>query len=542
MTKYCRATTALCCLLGVAACSGGGSGARLPPAPPPTPLPVVDTAPVAAADPGSTLAEGWEHGAFMQIFVRSYADSDGDGSGDLRGLISRLDYLRDLGIKGLWLMPVMASQDGDHGYAVRDYRNIEAAYGSLADFDELLRQAHARGIGVTIDYVINHSAAQHPLFVNASAAADNPFRAWYVWQNPAPGGWKVFGANPWRNTPGGAYYAPFWDQMPDFNLTLPAVLAWHQDNLRFWLNRGVDGFRFDAVGMLVENGPAAWENQAQSYTVMAQLRQVAQGYLRRSLVCEAPADPRGFAVACGSAFAFDLNAALVNAARGNAAALQAVSSYFSHAPAAIASFVSNHDSFAGQRLWDQLGGDLAQYKLVAATYLLLPGRPTIYYGEELGMAGAAALTGDPKLRTPMSWTADTARAGFTSGTPYRNLSANVATHNAAQAAADPASLLNFYRAMLGLRNSLPSISRGSYEAPFVSGSVIGWQRAWGAERTVTVINYGSSETTVTLNNMPANAQLLNRFPAAAGGLATTNDGSAPLLMPAQSVRVLKVQP
>jgi hypothetical protein len=143
------------CLWGLAACGGGGGGgggaAGSPEPPPPVNLPPVDVSRVAAADPGSTLPADWQRGAFMQIFVRSYQDSDGDGIGDLRGLISRLDYLRDLGVKGLWLMPVNPSQDRDHGYAVTDYRAIEPAYGTLADFDELLRQAHARGIGVIID-------------------------------------------------------------------------------------------------------------------------------------------------------------------------------------------------------------------------------------------------------------------------------------------------------------------------------------------------------------------------------------------------------
>jgi 1,4-alpha-glucan branching enzyme len=168
---------ALVFLAGLAACGGGGGGSV--PAPPPTGnLPTPDVGAVAAADPGSTLADGWQQGAVMQVFVRSYQDSDGNGSGDLRGLTSRLDYLRDLGVKGLWLMPVARSQDRDHGYAVADYRDIETDYGSLADLDELLRQAHARGIGVILDYVINHSAAQHPVFANARDSASNAYRDW----------------------------------------------------------------------------------------------------------------------------------------------------------------------------------------------------------------------------------------------------------------------------------------------------------------------------------------------------------------------------
>ncbi|HET9978119.1 MAG TPA: alpha-amylase family glycosyl hydrolase [Burkholderiaceae bacterium] len=537
-----RRLAALLVLAGLTACGGGGGGTAS--APPPTSgLPTPDVSTIAAADPGSLLPEGWQQGAVMQIFVRSYQDSDGNGSGDLRGLASRLDYLQDLGVKALWLMPVTRSQDRDHGYAVADYRDIEADYGSLADLDELLRQAHARGIGVMLDYVINHSAATNPVFVNSRDSVANAYRDWYVWQAAAPSGWNVFGGNPWRIAASGAYYAPFWDQMPDWNLGHPAVAAYHRSNLRFWLNRGVDGLRFDAVGLLFENGPTAWENQPQNYTLLADLRGVVDGYARRTMVCEAPGDPRGFALACGSAFAFDLNASLIAAARGDAAAIARVADYFKSAPPSMSTFLSNHDAFAGQRVWDQLGGDLAQMKLAAASYLLLPGRPFIYYGEEIGLAGAATIADDGKLRTPMSWSADAARAGFTTGTPYRALSANVATNNVAAQSADADSLHAFYKAMLALRNARPSIARGGYEAAFASGSLMGFQRVLGAERTVVLVNYGASAATAAVSGLPARAGLTSAYPSG-GALVATADaaGNATVNVGARSVRVLAVAP
>ncbi|MFZ5548215.1 MAG: alpha-amylase family glycosyl hydrolase [Pseudomonadota bacterium] len=503
---------------------------------------MVDVSPVPAADPGSALPAGWEHGAFMEIFVRSYQDSDGDGAGDLRGLISRLDYLADLGIKGLWLMPVTRSQDRDHGYAVVDYRGIEADYGSLADLDELLVQAHARGIGVILDYVINHSAGEHPLFLNSKHATDNTYRDWYVWQASAPGGWSVFGGNPWHWGGTGYYYAPFWEQMPDFNLKNAAVVSHHHDNLRFWLNRGVDGFRFDAVGMLVENGAGAWESQPENDVLMKGVQDLVAGYQRRTMVCEAPAAPQRFASpnACGGAFAFDLSATLIDAARGNATAAASASQYFVTAPAGMKTILSNHDSFAGQRLWDQLGGNTAQYKLAAASYLLLPGTPFIYYGEEIGLAGGNTLTGDPRLRTPMSWSADTTRAGFTTGTPYRALSANVATNNAAAQQADPQSLHAFYKAMLALRNGRPSIAQGRYEHPFATGSAWGFQRATDAERTVVVINGGTGPVNLSLNNLPADAVLESLFPGDGSSVSVGGGGEASVSMAARSLRVFHV--
>ena len=531
----------------LAACGGGGGGgssAAPTPATPSTPLPVVDISAIAAADPGSTLPAGWQHGAFIEIFVRSYQDSDGDGIGDLKGLISRLDYLKDLGVKGIWLMPVTQSQDADHGYAVSDYRTIEAKYGSLADFDELLKQAHARGIGVIIDYVMNHSAAQHPLFLNSKDADSNAYRSWYVWQNPAPSGWSIYGGNPWRSTPNGAYFASFSDRMPDFNLLNTAAVDFHKSNLRFWLNRGVDGFRFDAVGNLVETSASAWEDQPRSYTLMGEMRSLLDGYARRYLVCEAPADPAGFAApgACGSAFAFNLQSSLMNAARGDAAAVLALANYFKTAPADMATMLSNHDSFAGTRAWDQLGGNVAQYKLAAAAYLLLPGSPFLYYGEEVGMAGASSLSGDAALRTPMSWSASTANAGFSSGTPYRALSANVATQNVAAQAVDPTSILAFYKAMLGLRNSLPALAQGSYAQAFANGSVLGYQRSLGsADKVLVLINFGSAASTAAVSALPASALLVNAYPPGGSDSTANAAGLASIALPAQSVRVFSIR-
>jgi alpha-amylase len=526
--------------VGLAACGGGGGTAA--DTAPVAGGPAVDVSPVAAADPGSRLPAGWQQGAFMQIFVRSYKDSDGDGVGDLRGLIGQLDYLRDLGVSGLWLMPVMPSQDRDHGYAVSDYRSIEAQYGSLSDLDELLRQAHARGIGVILDYVINHSAAEHPLFANARLAGGNPYRDWYVWQGIKPSGWSIYGSDPWRGGTGNHYFAPFWDQMPDFNLLNPKVAAWHHDNLRFWLNRGVDGFRFDAVGHLVENGASAWENQPQNYTLLRDARQVVNGYAQRFLVCEGPSDPRGYSAACGSAFAFGHQSNILNAARGDAAAVQEVASFHNTAPAGISTMLSNHDSFAGQRVHDQLGGNLARYRLAAAIYLLQPGTPFIYYGEEIGLAGGgASLSGDPKLRTPMSWTGSTATAGFTTGTPYRSLSANVATANVAAQLNDPASLLSFYKTLLALRKSQPALASGSYDAAAVSGSVMSFERRLGGERVLVVINYGSSVATVALGNLPAAAALSDAYPGGGADLVADANGQASLDIGALTLRVFSVR-
>ncbi len=537
MHAYTHRLAALAASLLLAACGGGGGSGGSS-----GPLPDVETTPVAANDPGSSLPADWRSGVFAEIFVRGYQDSDGDGVGDLAGLTERLDYLRDLGVTGIWLMPVPRSQDRDHGYAVNDYRRIESDYGNLQDMQTLLREAHARGIGVVIDYVMNHSAARHPAFVNAASGGTNAFRDWYLFESGQPGGWNVYGGNPWRNGGSGWYYAPFWDQMPDFNLRNADVVAWHHDNLRFWLNLGVDGFRFDAVGNLVENGPAAWENQPQNFTLMNGIRQLVGSYQQRFLVCEGPSRPLEFATACGSAFAFGHQYNLVNAAKGNTSAIAAVADYFATAPASMSTMLSNHDSFAGDRLWDQLRGNQAQYRLAAATYLLQPGTPFIYYGEEIGLAGAASLTGDPKLRTPMSWTGNGVRAGFTTGTPFRALSANVSTNNVEAQLADANSLLNWYKAVIAVRRAHPALTLGTHAGATASGSTLSFQRVHGNQRAVVMINYGSGGATISATGLPAGATLSNAFPASGTNAIADGAGTARVSVPGQSVRVFIIGP
>lgn len=496
-------------------------------------------APVAVGNTASALPEGWHKGAFAEIFVRGYRDSNGDGIGDLRGLIQSLDYLQALGVRGIWLMPISSSQDRDHGYAVSDYRQIEPAYGTLADFDELLRQAHARGIGVIIDYVINHSAASNALFIESARSPDSPLRNWYVWKNPGPTGWSIYDRNPWEATPNGSYLAQFNKIMPDFNLLEPAVVAFHKDNLRFWLNRGVDGFRFDAVPHLVEHGPDAWYDQIEDYGLMDQFRAVVDGYSNRYVVCEATGNMHKYAApeVCGSAFAIWRARDIVGAARGELQAIRRVADYFLGAPAQMATMISNHDSYAGDRLWNQLDGNLVQQRLAAAGYLLQPGTPFIFYGEEIGMAAAPGLKGDPKLRIPMSWTADSPAAGFSSAKPFRPVAANASTQNVAAEQARSDGILAWYRSLLALRNTYPSLSLGSYEAPSVQGKAIAFRRHFEGETALVLINYGDKPSRFKLRGLGSKAWK-PVFPTVGGDAWTADDkGRHRIELPAQSVQV-----
>ena len=527
--------------------------------------PAIDTRPVPAADRSSRLAPGWEHGAFMEIFVRAWKDSDGDGIGDLKGLTQTLDYLKDLGVRGIWLMPITKNADGDHGYATTDFRDIAPEYGTLADFDELIRQAHKRGIGVVTDYVINHSAATHPMFVEALKGPDNPFHAWYVWSQTAPEGWDIWGKYPWyhvdaqpwlwkgevKDLPRAAadathfYFGTFGPHMPDFDLRNPAVLEYHQSSLRFWLNRGLDGFRLDAVPHMIENGAKDWNDQPESRALAKQLQDLVKSYENRYVVCEATAEPQAYGdpAVCGGAFAFGFVQHFVGAAKGKPESVQKVAEYFRTASPTMATFISNHDIFAGQRLWDQVAGNVKQYKLAAAGYLLQPGTPFIYFGEEVGQAGVAGLAKDEPLRSPMSWTADAATGGFTKGRPFRPIAPNVATHNVQRQQRDPGSILNFYKAMIRLRNTLPSIAQGSYEHSFAQGLVAGWQRSLGRERTVVVINYGPTAAPVAISALPRGARLVSAYPAGDATAARADgSGTARLTLAPQSLRVLLVRP
>jgi glycosidase len=527
--------------------------------------PAIDVRPVPAGDRTSRLPKdsGWEHGAFMEIFVRAFRDSDGDGIGDLRGLTQSLDHLQELGIRGLWLMPITKNADGDHGYATTDFRDIAPEYGTLADFDELLRQAHARGIGVIMDYVINHSAAQHPMFVEARQGRDNPWRDWYVWSDTAPQGWDIWGKDPWYHAasqpwdwkgevkdlpkpPSGArdfYFGTFGPHMPDFNLKKPEVLDYHLSSLRFWLNRGLDGFRLDAVPHMIENSANDWNDQPESRRLTKQLQDLIKSYDQRTVVCEATADPQAYGdpAVCGGAFAFGHVQHYVGAAQGRAESVQQVAGYFRQARPTMATFVSNHDIFAGRRLWDQVDGDEAQYRLAAAGYLLQPGTPYVYYGEEIGQAGVPGLQGDLPIRSPYSWTAEPGQAGFTTGQPFRPVAPNAATHNLQAQRADPGSIYHFYKAMIGLRNAHPSIARGSFEHSFADGLLAGWQRRWQGETTLVLINYGALPALRRVADLPPGARLVAAYPAGDAAMAVQRDGAALARLPAQAVQVWLVK-
>ena len=501
----------------------------------------LDLSAVAVGSTTSSLPANWnKRGQFMEIFVRSYKDSDGDGKGDLKGLISRLDYLKSLGVTGLWLMPIYKSEDHDHGYAVEDYRSIDPDYGTMADFDDLITQAHARGIGIVLDYVMNHSAEENPLFLDSESSTTNARRDWYVWNASDPG-WTGYGGPSWHVSESGWYYGLFSDVMPDWNLKNADVVAYHMNNLRFWLNKGVDGFRFDAAETLIENGPSAWYNQPENHALLLQAQNVINGYANRYMVCEAPDNPDDYAAttSCGHAFAFYHGADIKASATGGTLTSGMVAYLTAANRTRLPLFISNHDSFAGMRPYGDLTGHgETDYKIAAALELLGSDTPFTLYGEEIGMDDNND-GGDAGIRAPMSWTGDTANAGFTTGTPYRGLSSNVATHNVAAEDGVSGSLHDWYQALYAVRAANPVLQSGTLTLLSHAGdSSVIFLRQEGGRTAVVFINLASASQSLSADTGLATTGFTGLFPSAGGSLTSNASGTVAASVPAQGVVII----
>ena len=417
----------------------------------------------------------WNEVVFYEIFVRSFKDSDGDGIGDFQGIISQLDYLNDgdpetsddLGIGGIWLMPIMPSPSY-HGYDVTNYQTVNPDYGTLADFKRLLEECHTRGIRVVIDLVVNHTSSEHPWFLSAQDSASG-FRNWYVWeeQNPRrPGPW---GQNAWYEAGGYYYYAPFWSGMPDLNYYEPMVTRAMYNATEYWLNLGVDGFRVDAARYLFEDGISqqdtkssiAWfQDWREFYTAIdPEAYTVGEVWTDTQVIAKYNEPTRGMQ----QYFMFDLAADILGGiyspdpSRIMKSYLETLE-YFPDQQ--FATFLTNHDQ---QRVASYYRERLREQKLAAFIYLTGPGTPYIYYGEEIGMVGGKP---DEMIRKPMQWSSET-NAGFSDFVPWQELSEGWLETNVEIQAQSPDSLLNWYKALVNTHNQLPSLQKGSY-LPFTS--------------------------------------------------------------------------
>ncbi len=445
----------------------------------------------------------WSDRVFYEVFVRSFADSDGDGAGDLRGLIDRLDYLNDgdpattddLGVTALWLMPITQSPSY-HGYDTTDYTQVEADYGTNKDFKALTAEAHERGMRVIIDLMLNHTSDEHQWFVDASSSPDSAKRDWYVWSDTDPDQATPWGTSAWHPGGGAYYLGLFWEGMPDLDYRNDAVTRQMYDVARFWIkDMGVDGFRLDAVRHLIEEGDnfsgtadthtwlVAWDDRLDAFDA----RFLTVGEVWDDTPAVAPYVTDG---EVDIAFEFAVADGIITSV--NAGAPDAFAAALSRALAAypagqFAPFLTNHDQ---NRAMSQFGGDGGKARLAASALLTLPGVPFLYYGEEIGMVGVKP---DEQIRTPMQWDG-TADAGFTSGTPWQPVNGDAATVNVAAQRADPGSLWSHYRSLIAARADHEALRTGDLQALVADcSSALAFTRssADGADNVLVVLNFGA---------------------------------------------------
>jgi len=488
----------------------------------------------------ATSAPVWTRGGVCyEVFVRSFYDSNGDGVGDLRGLIQKLDYINDgnaassrsLGASCIWLMPVAASPSY-HGYDVSDYYRVEPAYGTNDDFKQLVAEAHRRGIAVLVDMVLNHSSSEHPHFQAALRDTTSPFRAWYRFA-PTPLGKGPWGSDAWRKSPfrNEYYYGPFSSDMPDLDYHSPAVREEAKKIAAFWLrDMGADGFRLDAIPYLVEDGTClmgcpgthAFLHEYAAYISSIAPAAYTVGEAWGNIDAVLPLYPDQLT----SYFGFELADSLVAAVRRGSIGgmlsgylrLQDTLPGYRWSP-----FLSNHD---GTRVMTLLGGDMARAKIAATLLLTLPGLPFVYYGEEIGMSGDKP---DPRLRTPMQWSGDHA-GGFTTGTPWEALQPDTQAINVATEAADRTSLLNLYRRLINLRKSNDALATGRL-VPLTAGSaeVIAYLRRGGDKTVLVVANLGAAAVGGVSVQSAKGAMAPGSY--AAQGLLGTQNGAALVVGP-----------
>ena len=475
----------------------------------------------------------WTHGATCyEVFVRSFYDSNGDGIGDLQGLIAKLDYINDgnpqsrtsLGARCIWLMPIVASPSY-HGYDATDYYRVNPDYGTNDDFKQLVAAAHQRGIRVLVDMVLNHTSNEHPWFQAALHDTTSPYRSWYRWSATQPNEKGPWGQDVWYKSPvrDEYYYAVFWSGMPDLNYATPAVREEVKKIAGFWLDEmGADGFRLDAVPFLMEDhgklagSPGTHDllHEYQQYLRTAKPDVYTVGEVYDSLGAVLPYYPEQL----DSYFAFEMaDSIIAGVRRGSAKGLLApvLRMQYDIPANRWSSFLRNHDQ---PRTRTELGGDIAKARLASFLLLTLPGVPFVYYGEEIGMTGTKP---DERIRTPMQWSRGHA-AGFTTGKPWEALQPDTLTTNVEIENRDPRSLLTLHRTLIHLRASNPALADGAL-IPLTTNNdaVAAYLRREGNRVVLVIANLGST---------PANAVVLSSdvgaVPAGRWRIRNLLDGSS----------------
>ncbi|MCB9134078.1 MAG: alpha-glucosidase C-terminal domain-containing protein [Anaerolineales bacterium] len=492
----------------------------------------------------------WQTEITYQIYPRSFQDSNADGVGDLPGVTSRLDYLKNLNVGAVWLSPIYPSPMHDFGYDVADYCDIHPMFGTMADFDHLLAETHKRGMKLILDLVPNHTSDEHPWFLESRSSRANPKRDWYLWRDPAPDGgvpnnWlSHFGGPAWTfDEKTGQYYLhQFVKQQPDLNYRNPEVVAALMNTMRFWLDKGVDGFRVDVIGLMMKDpdfrdeplnpdwdGKIPWMRIHHIYTanlpevhdLVRQMRAVLDSYDDRMMVGETylPNDElmKYYGTPGKLECHLPFNFQLIRIPRWDAALVRSMVDAYEAAlpPFAWPNWVlGNHDQ---HRLATRYGP--AQARVANMLLLTLRGAPTCYYGDEIGMEDVpipldrvmdppainqpeiAHIVGRDPERTPMQWDT-TPNAGFSPAgvETWLPLADDHATRNVAVQSTDPASMLTYYRALTTLRQSTPALTVGAYQSVDAgSPDVFAYLRSDGDTRLLVVLNFSGDSQALNLS-------------------------------------------
>jgi alpha-glucosidase len=502
--------------------------------------------------------EWWQKGIIYQIYPRSYQDTNGDGIGDLPGISERLDYIHSLNVDAIWISPIYPSPMHDFGYDVADYRGIHPMFGSMEDFDRLLDQVHARGMKLILDLVPNHTSDEHSWFIESRSSRDNPKRDWYIWRDPAPDGgppnnWlSHFGGPGWTyDEKTGQYYMhQFVKQQPELNYRNPEVLQAMLDVMRFWLDKGVDGFRVDVIWLMLKDdqfrdeppnpdwdGVRPWNRLQHIYTqglpgvhaIIRQMRGVLDEYDERMMVGEIYLPNNELVEYYGADYDevhMPYNFQLIGMRWDADTVRRAVDAYEAALPpAGWPNWVlGNHDQ---HRIASRVGH--AQARVANMLLLTLRGTPTTYYGEEIEMENVpiapefiqdppavnqpeiAHLVGRDPERTPMQWDAS-ANAGFAAGgvTPWLPVAEDYEGRNVAQQDADPTSMLNYYRALTSLRRAEPALHVGDYTSVDAGAAdIFAYVRsAPEADRFLIVLNFGSHAHALDLHAVAPRAHVV----------------------------------
>ncbi len=494
-----------------------------------------------------------------QIYPRSFYDSDGDGVGDIRGIIQKLPYLRgeekSLGIDALWLSPMYPSPMADFGYDVMDYTDIDPLFGTLDDFKELVEKAHLRGIKVLTDFIPNHTSHEHPWFTESKSSRDNPRRDWYVWRDPSPDGgppnnWlSVFGGSAWEYDEATRQYYlhSFLKEQPDVNWDNAGLREAMRQALKFWLDLGVDGFRLDAVYWMSKDptfrndpvNPHYEEGKDDPYNALlhrhsreskrlyAHLNEIARtlkGYPEKFMIVEASPE------------LFDMDESYLRLYRHIDPSVCAPFNFEGlHLPWKADVFRDFIDDFQARmhpdyvpvycmgnhdvtRLSRRIGRE--QARMAIMMQLTLPGLPVIYYGDELGMGGVdvppelsqdpfgkrvPGKTRDPE-RTPFQWDVSE-HAGFSSATPWLPLGSDHTEHNLEREATHPTSMFNLYRALISLRQKTSALKHGSYRSINTPQGVYGYIRRYAEESMLVLLNFSDESKDIQKEELSGNVLL-----------------------------------